>query len=126
MQPMLYARPLLSKKVGGEEKCLEIINVTEHDQMFIFSGEEEGGEENCFILLPGGGDHCQTQRKGGGNITNTNTNRPSEKEEVIFYQLAEFCVCFVQKVVSVFSFRHLKFHFRATQNCINWQIDKFK
>ena len=86
MQPMLYARPLLSKKVGGEEKCLEIINVTEHDQMFIFSGEEEGGEENCFILLPGGGDHCQTQRKGGGNITNTNTNRPSEKEEVIFYQ----------------------------------------
>ena len=74
MQPMLYARPLLSKKVGGEEKCLEIINVTEHDQMFIFSGEEEGGEENCFILLPGGGDHCQTQRKGGGNITNTNTN----------------------------------------------------
>ena len=124
MQPMLYARPLLSKKVGGEEKCLEIINVTEHDQMFIFSGEEEGGEENCFILLPGGGDHCQTQRKGGGNITNT--NRPSEKEEVIFYQLAEFCVCFVQKVVSVFSFRHLKFHFRATQNCINRQIDKFK
>ena len=63
---MLYARPLLSKKVGGEEKCLEIINVTEHDQMFIFSGEEEGGEENCFILLPGGSHHCQTERKGGG------------------------------------------------------------
>ena len=78
MQPMLYARPLLSKKVGGEEKCLEIINVTEHDQMFIFSGEEEGGEENCFILLPGGGDHCQTNREGGGEILNieetTNAN----------------------------------------------------
>ena len=75
---MLYARPLLSKKVGGEEKCLEIINVTEHDQMFIFSGEEEGGEENCFILLPGGGDHCQTNREGGGEILNieetTNAN----------------------------------------------------
>ena len=56
--------------------CVKSTNTTNTNTTL--SGEEEGGEEDCFVLLPGGGDHCQTNREGGGEILNieetTNAN----------------------------------------------------